>query len=1185
MRGKEMAEIIHHRNLHNSEWIISSSTVASSTFGKRYKVESIVSSGQGVIKAELIEQTFFQWLASSFLHLFSHQYFLAERSIDLLTQNAKPTEADEKTREFAGLHFSEIASQRQPSAFEPVFKEIVQKSPSVDAQECYNLGLKLDLSGNSIEAKSLYEKAAKMGHAAAKHTVALMSDLKTEEEKMKVIRLIKEAAAAGDRYAQYDLNWKNEDFDFHFAKIFFLEEVKKGNPKAASYLAHTLEYGHGKVDEAIDWYKKSAINNKCSLAISSFEKIQLCSPLHRTINSWLRGESDAQEIIKNNYIPCLDKYVEQGLVNAQKFSELLLTCASLLPPYYEDPDEIGVYRKVEDILSLSKKIPFQMSMSRNQNPTRIDCDAHRLMRFLPHVDTISPEILKEIFISKNSAGNAVTHNLSPELLRLEKLPPEMLKDVLMSKDSAGNTLTHITASLPTLLPFLGKLSPEMLKDALTTKNAAGKTPLHYSNNFSLLLPLLKKLPSEMLRDVLIVKDVNGNDPIHTYNTPFKLWPLLENLPPELLKEILASRSSRGMATVVVDSPFFSLGLVPFLKKIPLETFKNLVTSNDSNRPPILQSLPSRYFSELIAELSSSPDKLALFLLNFHPNPDSFEQVFSLCSELPPEALFVLFTAQDSDGRTLLHNFNYKSDIHLALYQYLANRLPDTFDVITSLKDKWGLSALDLYTMMSSMTVSSRWLRQAKTVNQSSVDEQPLSKEAYVARAAKVEEDILSLWKTLHFGIGKAEGQVDLMQFATKKMNNNPTLIAKIPETTEAALKVILSKLKAQTAWLATPRADEPEALHAFYSEDLKNLETIVTYLQKKENPEVTAGYLFRIAAPEKEERCAAGYKVEFGQAAMEIDREEGRVDLSVEGTLRTSLSLALLSMNDVILKQFGGDSHVAAHFQYLTGFSSTPDPLLSEKHKKDLMNMLKDTWDLKSIIVLAAKALKKIDKALLDEWLANQAAPSNPSFLLQTTLLLENDAQKRLERQLLEIRGLSAEQRSEIVNFCTSISGSGLKYGGPLSAKMQDAIKNLSEEERGRLFNPKTEIREMQELFSQHSDLMPTEIGAKRAFREDFAKLYYNNRLLARLKETFNITDSSLLERIMEAKGNFDQRLRTFTNEQEIAFLPEEHGLPSKAIKEMEKRKFLEKFYLPNSEELNVAAVLSLLLKNCGVVE
>ena len=134
------------------------------------------------------------------------------------------------------------------------------------------------------------------------------------------------------------------------------------------------------------------------------------------------------------------------------------------------------------------------------------------------LNSIPPEILRDVLTYKNEQGNSVLHQAitldKPEIVKeiLLSTPPEILRDIIIQKDKDDFDSIYLATILnkaEIVKAILSSAPPEILRNVLTHKNKHGKSALHQaieSNKPEIVKAILSSTPSEILSFILQYKN-------------------------------------------------------------------------------------------------------------------------------------------------------------------------------------------------------------------------------------------------------------------------------------------------------------------------------------------------------------------------------------------------------------------------------------------------------------------------------------------------------------------------------------------------------------------------------------------------------------------------------------------------------------------------------------------------------
>ncbi len=500
----------------------------------------------------------------------------------------------------------------------------------------------------------------------------------------------------------------------------------------------------------------------------------------------------------------------------------------------------------------------------------------------------------------------------------------------------------------------GHLFFEELFSNLSIYLAILLNPLKHPKKIELLRKLIFLCPQESL-DILYLEKSD--------NIPCLLKMAIEDKEMALLK-VLIERCPKTCMKSFFSLPFLGEGdtlaswsiqnghlelLNLLIKKYhgDKETFFKQAVQGKPLVDLALNKITGRY-SFVQALLNACPAEHIDLLFSPQTNPEAtmkelFQQRIEQALYENLEGLKNCLLRIQSDGDTLLHRYHQRH-----LFEKYLNIL--NIDC-SALYNHEGLSVADII----SHELDPHWIRKVKSF--SLHEEIPLKE--YPKRFLSLKNNVLQLWESLRFG--KKENEINPQLLSLKIYRNH---IQETPEGIKSFLTEILKKIELKTVWTGTPEADEPDNLHAFYSEMLCNFETVATYLTTSNQPELTAGYLIDIAKVRIEGRCAMAYQEEIEQKADLCSSES--MCLTIEKQFERSACKALKLLIEVFLKKTTGaiDVHDSRSARYACGLVKTADPMDQRKagfaeRVVQLREKIAASFDLKNFLQVLSVSIEK----------------------------------------------------------------------------------------------------------------------------------------------------------------------------------------------------------------------------------
>jgi hypothetical protein len=617
----------------------------------------------------------------------------------------------------------------------------------------------------------------------------------------------------------------------------------------------------------------------------------------------------------------------------------------------------------------------------------------------------------------------------------------------------ASIFSKFSYNLKAALPLLDRLTPDQLIGALNN--------LYFIEDFELTAPLLEKSP-KALSAFIVSRQL---DPFEEKRMLPTISKIIEKWPIEKLIQFLSYRPTGEIS--VIDNDKWMHALTPQLEKLsPEELVQVLPVSNDpayraaspffeklspnqlikalsriqnvhmlSEAEPRIFKLSVEQQVELISKFQDHgvyKVSLDLALKQFILTTDQQVQILSaqdkngkfhlqdsrlfkkllpyLDVRCPAETLKAIFLKQDAQGRIFLSVAN--SEIRylaLQLIKKLEIRLDDLVDTDgISFATKWFSK------------LSNSWFTTPKAV---SAIVPLMTRQQFDDRVVTLKASVAKLWDSLHFG--EEEGSL------------NPAFLVivghpRTPESVkEALLDEVLLKLQKQEAWLGTPRQDQPEELHRWYSLQLSNFETIIS--KKGDKPKEIAGYLTSIAAPVFEKRCGSAYQNEIQQSR---DQTEEHIDL--DSFVKRAAANSLLASIEKLVRNYHDTTHALGQFSYAAGLMGTPDPLppvTVEAAQKAIL----DAWNLEDFMREFGHG---VDHDIAIEWLKLHTPETfGPEYNDLEKKIKAEEAKLREEMRADLYRTFDKEEAEKLQTLLPMLSLPSLALEGCQNASNEELVK------------------------------------------------------------------------------------------------------------------------------------------------
>ena len=584
---------------------------------------------------------------------------------------------------------------------------------------------------------------------------------------------------------------------------------------------------------------------------------------------------------------------------------------------------------------------------------------------LPFLVNLKPDTNMELFSQQNEQGNTPLYFKESYYILLpclQKLSQEQCIQLFSILDRSGNSPLHNPALQHEVVRLLGPLTQEQVLSE--KKEWKGHTPLHIDYFFNIALPSLGQEPFEKLKQRLSKQNPWGNGPIHSRGVFKEAFPLIfkEGRPFNEILELLSIENKQGMMPLI-SGPYISL-LYPYFDSVPNNQLVDLFKARSSKYGySIFYQLPGCLpFLQKLTKEELGGTKGLFLLKNVQP-PFDFHVPTNLVS------------------------IHYKSLLPLCQKH--------GFDL--SKFETIGISVYDQLTM----EFSSSWL----TTPKYSTEVFTITKEEYDHRIEQVKSKMEKLWASVHFGLEEGEVHFSLLEIAG---------IERTSDEVWAALIKIWEPMQKERAWLGTPREENKEALHQFYCLMLVNLESILSKLEQKQNPQETAGFLINIATSCFEGRCATAYQMEIQQARDLLSGEQKSLDGIIKNAAANALQIQIERM---VAGRYRGDVHALAQFLYSASMTPVPDSLSQITVEQAQLQILQG-WEL---LRFALRFSRAFPEGMDVNWLKQQTPPEFGSLYLQAKEVCyaqEKQINQEVEQRLLE--KLPPEQVERVIKLLRS---------------------------------------------------------------------------------------------------------------------------------------------------------------------
>lgn len=535
----------------------------------------------------------------------------------------------------------------------------------------------------------------------------------------------------------------------------------------------------------------------------------------------------------------------------------------------------------------------------------------------------TPDHSRDVFFKKTSTGLSLFSLLTQAYLQYpHTLSTQVIQEESLQLLINQCPLHHVNCLYGDIQSTQPPFSTYRLLDELIEKN-----------KMSLLTDLIKKCPNDKISDYLILKN--------RLNHSLLSW-IIQNKQRDLLS-ILIPKYSKDQIRLLFNLPESQALL------------KLVLSQKDSISLRLLDECPV--------------DKLHLFFnVDIPPSKWSSELSRAFHNKLgkiiaqDANQVISWMTAIQSDGQTLLHR--------ASIQDFFEPYLPILGIDLTTLLNQDGLTPIDLKTY----SFDQSWIKKSKF---QAFCQESISLKDYPLRAQSLKKNVLTLWESLTFG--NQPGNLNPLLLCINQSQNNSFRIKKL-------LNEMLDKIVKKSPWLGTPRANNLDGLHTFYSEMLINFETIVHHLQLSNDPLLTAGYLVDIAKVEHEGRCAAAYQEEIEQKALLSSHHNNSCLTQDELIERAACKALRILVEETVANQSG--SHVDVHSlrsaNYACGLVPNPDPLDAMQSEFFIKNLrirekVAHAFDLTSFL---KNVSRNIDRDIAVECIKEMAPKIKPySFL------------------------------------------------------------------------------------------------------------------------------------------------------------------------------------------------------------
>jgi len=716
------------------------------------------------------------------------------------------------------------------------------------------------------------------------------------------------------------------------------------------------------------------------------------------------------------------------------------------------------------------------------------------------------------------------------MIRMKPVLGKWSSDELIKFLRAGRALVSYTnENLPLLSPLIEKLSVEQLLELMFHEVFDDSPEILYLSDevISNLMPLLqKKLESKHLMELLflIISKVDLSSQNQSKILK-QLVPLYDKLDAEQLFEFLALMDANGKT--LMTSPDFAQGLTPLIeKRFTTEDLTQFISTLFLENVPV-NMLKLYVDLKHVLEKKWTYDQIASFLSvamqcdDQGAHSDTFtEKIIAWLDNFSTEQLM----------QTLSRPETIKKLISPEFMAFLSRKLSaEQYNQVFDIKDKDGIPFGCYF-----VEFSKEWIAKPKaveaTVEITSID--------YTSRAEKLTTDVLALYNALNFGKKGEEikpGEISPVVFEMRKVESVNTVVSK--EEVVEALTIMLAKIEQELAWLSTPRVDEPDKLHTWYSGLLVNFEKVRDELMERKDPDQTAGILTAIAKTELQKRCGSAYREEIRQSSRILQGVEGMEMKSVlEGVAINALMYTLEKICRT--KYQGGNVHFMSTFLHAAGFDSEPDSL-PPMNQEQAQDVILKHFTPNNVVPLLFEGLRNIAKGDLLDWLKEQTPPdynidNSNAELRNKASAFEQETLAKLGTELDKI-GMTEKQKNDFIVFITSTRGTSLIY------------KELSSS------TPTTPLREN---FKPGKEGLVQFKQAMNAFDADVLSLANRNKTIEEIEKV--VGDGHLNDKLIAIKLETDQTFKQWMTDNGIGYFPANFALASQSLDSERRRKYAE---------------------------
>lgn len=521
------------------------------------------------------------------------------------------------------------------------------------------------------------------------------------------------------------------------------------------------------------------------------------------------------------------------------------------------------------------------------------------------------------------------------LEKLTKDNPEYLETVLsfaqlsqLENPERKNAAHLILKRLEHLHTFSPKLAMQLISQRTADGNYFLTTPELKDSVFSWVYWLEESNPELMHKVLGILSRAYPQEVelvLKTRNKNESSLLLLQKNPLMLFETIEAS----------LQFPEYLPILFKVLHEFSPDTFSKLFTQNFLDRALAFQFREIEQTELVIGNIAAvDPNTVALLLLQRDKNgtyyidlsPNFVPLFLSIMEKTESDEIRTLatqmLTAEDKYGNTYFHELTQSDNIEKCL------TLADSLGIdLNKLANKYG------FTPFNYAGFNEEWLKAEKP------DLTPiptLTEEEYLTRALKLQEKVLSEWKSFNFGYSPDQLKPHYLDVDGKhNAKDSQGSFLPIPQeeidalnkTVEEALEEMLKRIVNKTPFLMTPKAENLPGLHRWYTGLLVDLETIVQSMEGRD-ADYRAGTLISTARTQISGRCGTAYKREAKlQARLCMPEREG---LSIDQLIYETANTALLTVIErIVSTKYGGDVHYLQQFLCAAGLETEQDPVPS----------------------------------------------------------------------------------------------------------------------------------------------------------------------------------------------------------------------------------------------------------------